>query len=460
MGIIFKQMSIRKKILLYFYLIAISIIGITFFFIYTLFAEYREEEFQQRQKQKITTTLKFLVEIQDIEDRLIEAMDRLTIDDLYDEKLLIFNSEKQLIYSSIDDTQIVFSGDILKSLSPENSWIETKEDLYDVVGVCVTSSEEVYYGISKAYDYFGYSKLEFLKYALIFTLIGAALILIIIAYLFSKTITSSITTITNALKNYDFGKEFVPIQVKASKDEIAILAQRFNVLMEKMKDAFAFQKHAIQHISHELKTPIAILISNFERIEKETDLETIKVFLQNQKKDTHSLSEIINALLEISKVEGGDGLSQNPLRIDELIFDLVNEMGALYPDFQFLIAYEEAIEDESKLTVLGNFQLLKLALMNLMMNCIYYSDDQKAKIIFIPQEDCLQIDFINIGPTMGEKEEKQMFQHFYRGQNSVGKRGFGLGLVFVNRIMALHQGSIAYRHQETNANIFTITLPL
>jgi hypothetical protein len=52
-------MGIRKKILLYFSLTTISLTGVALIFIYTLFAEYREEEFQQRQKEKIKSTLFF-----------------------------------------------------------------------------------------------------------------------------------------------------------------------------------------------------------------------------------------------------------------------------------------------------------------------------------------------------------------------------------------------------------------
>ncbi len=69
-------MSIRNKILLYFSVVAITLVSIAFFFIYELFAQNREEEFQQRQKVKIETTLKFLTEIRDIDSDLIEAMDR------------------------------------------------------------------------------------------------------------------------------------------------------------------------------------------------------------------------------------------------------------------------------------------------------------------------------------------------------------------------------------------------
>src|SRR5690606_31020531 len=100
-------MSIRRKILLYFSATIISLLGITLFFIYTLFYEFREEEFQQKQKQKITSTIKFLTEIKQADESIIQALDRISINEFYDEKLLIFDASKNLIYSSIDDLQIL-----------------------------------------------------------------------------------------------------------------------------------------------------------------------------------------------------------------------------------------------------------------------------------------------------------------------------------------------------------------
>jgi len=118
-------MGIRKKILLYFSLTSISLTGVALIFIYTLFAEYREEEFQQRQKEKIKSTLFFLSEIKKADNELTEAIDRLSINNLYNEKLLIFNHKKELIYSSIDDTPIQYSKSILDELSEKNEFLES-----------------------------------------------------------------------------------------------------------------------------------------------------------------------------------------------------------------------------------------------------------------------------------------------------------------------------------------------
>src|SRR5690606_544889 len=163
-------MSIRRKILLYFSTTIISLLGITLFFIYTLFYEYREEEFQQKQKQKITSTIKFLTEIKRADESIIQAMNRISINEFYDEKLLIFDYNKSLIYSSIDDLIVPDQDvkEILNVLTVANPWLDTKEDLYDVVGVYVKYNNNTYYGINKAFDEAGYSKLDFLRYVLVF----------------------------------------------------------------------------------------------------------------------------------------------------------------------------------------------------------------------------------------------------------------------------------------------------
>ncbi len=452
-------MEIRKKILLYFSLTTISITGIALFFIYTLFAEYREEEFQQRQKEKIKSTLHFLSEIKRIDNELTEAIDRLTINDLYNEKLLIFNDKKVLIYSSIDDTPIEYSKSILEELTPKNEWYEIKDELYDVVGLYFLNAGNTYYGISKAYDNFGYSKLNYLKYILLTTFLIITIAVVLIAYFLSNKITQPLISITQKINNYNFDKEYKPIEFEHSKNEIAILAQQFNKLIGKMTEVFSFQKHAIHHISHELKTPIAVLVSNFERIEKETDIETIQQLIKHQKEDTKNLSEIINSLLEIAKTENGNVDKQDSIRIDELIFDVADELKVVYPNFQFSIDYSQT-EDENNLILSANSRLLKAALTNLMLNCIQYSDDKKARITIGNKSEIIEITFENNGAVIPKNENQFLFQHFFRGENSKGKRGFGLGLVFVQKILALHNGDISYYTPNNNSNIFTISIPL
>ncbi|PKP47429.1 MAG: sensor histidine kinase, partial [Bacteroidetes bacterium HGW-Bacteroidetes-12] len=213
------------------------------------------------------------------------------------------------------------------------------------------------------------------------------------------------------------------------------------------------------NISHELKTPISILVSNFERIEKETSIEKIQELIKFQKEDTKSLSDIINSLLEITKAETGYSLIQDKIRIDELIFDVSDELKNVYPNFQFLIEYSQE-NDENNLIISANIPLIKAALMNLMLNCIHYSSDKKGRILISCERNNLILSFENNGAIISIDESQFLFQHFFRGKNSKGKRGFGLGLVFIHKIITLHSGSVSYNSSNDTSNIFTISLPL
>lgn len=453
-------MNIRKKIVLYFSSVTIVLLAIALVFIYTLFSRFREEEFQQRQVAKIRTTLKFLTEIRNIDQDLIEAMDRITIHDIYDEKLLIFDKSKKLVYSSIDDTPVTFSSDILTELSAERPLIEQKDGLYDVTGIYLEKDDKGYYGISKAYDISGYAKLDYLRYVLTFTLVGICLAVILIAYYLSAKITRSIVEVTRQIKDFTVGTTNDKVVSTGTSDEVSILAQRFNELMQRMNEAFAFQKHAVHHISHELKTPIAVLLSDIERMEHERDPAQLHRMIRIQKENTKSLGEIINSLLEIAKTESGNAVTTTRVRVDEMIFDLIASFRALNPEFQFAITYADSVVNDDHLSVRVNDRLFRSALTNLMQNCIYYSEDAKAGITIATTGDTLQLDFTNRGKVIAGNEQAFLFRHFFRGANSQGKRGFGLGLVFISKILSLHRGTVTYSATGEDVNTFSVVLPL
>lgn len=451
-------MGIRQKILIYFSSTIILLVGLSLLFVYVVSAENREEEFQQLQKEKIKTTFKFLTRIKAVDELIIEELDKQSINEFYDEKLLIFNRDKKLIYSSLDNTPITISKNVLSELSEQNQWIETKEDLYDVVGLYIENDGKPYYGISKAYDNFGYAKLNHLKLVLLFTFLGISLIIILVSFYLSRVITQPITSITGRINHYDFNSPYNPIELGQSKDEISMLAGQFNKLMQRMNNVFSFQKHAIHHISHELKTPVAVLVSNLERIEKETDPDTIKTLIRDQKEDTKSLGEIINSLLEISKTESGNELIKTRIRADEMIFDIMGELKLLYPGFNFSVDYGQ-LTDEHNVALPANPRLIKAMFTNIMVNSIQYNSENTTHIYLEHSPGFLNIRFENKGTVLTADEQPYLFQHFFRGKNSKIHKGFGLGLVFASKILLLHNGTITY-HAVDHNNIFSVKLPL
>lgn len=450
-------MKIRNKLLIYFSSIVISLTGISFFIIYLFFSSNREEQFQQRQKQKIKSTLEFLYEIKKTDLELIEALDKLTINDLFDEKLLLFNSDKELIYTSIDDTPISISTQIISSLNAQKKWIETKEGLYDVVGTYIENDGKIYYGISKAYDTFGYTKLDFLRNMLFSAFLAIIVAVFIVSFYVSKRISKPLTDLSNLLSTYRLGENQLPQSFITNTFEINLLFQKFNELVQRTHEAFSFQKQSIHHISHELKTPISVLISELERIKKMEKEAVLKEELENQIQKTKSLADIINVLLLFSKAEAGQTIDKENIRMDEIIFDCMDELNTIFPNFLFEINFiPEQIEPEN-LVLVANEMLIKQAIRNLLSNCITYSTHSKAEIeIDCSHKNELLIRIKNIGSPLSPSEESQLFKHFFRGENSRGKVGFGLGLVLTKQIVELNSGTITYLNPKADLNVFEI----
>lgn len=455
-------MKIKNQIRIYFSTTVITLTVLSSIIIYILFSEYREEEFQQRQKEKIQYTLGLIAEYKELSENLSAIMDKHTIHDFYDEKMLIYDRHKQLVYKSVDDLPIRNAHQILNSLSPAHQWIETKEDQYDVVGVYLESEHKHFYAISKAYDAFGYSKLNFLQNALIIISLFITAIVLLLSQYLSTRISKPITRLAEKINDFDINEQkFKKLELDTSSHELRYLTDKFNQLIARTKDIFSFQKHAAQHISHELKTPIAILVSELERALSQSDIAVKDKVIESQIVNAKSLADIITVLLEISKIESGRKLAVSTLRLDEVIFTSLEELTILHPNFRFEISFEPDNFKESQLKLNANELLIKQAVLNVMNNCIAHSSVPQAKIIFNcsdPNE--IKILFINTGKPIKEEDKKYLFQHFFKGSNNQGPTGFGLGLVLTQKIVHLHQGTISYSNPSENQNIFEIRFPI
>lgn len=455
-------MSIKNKIIINFSATVIALTAVSFAIIYILFSEYREEEFQQQQKEKITTTIKFLAEYVQMNEDLANIIDELTIHDFYDEKMMIFDSKKNLVFSSIDDLTIADYQAKINELSPSLRWIETKENRYDVVGLYYEHNDSSYYALSKAYDAFGYTKMYFLRNTLVALFIAITIVVLVVSLLLSNKISRPIVMLANKLNQYDLSDENAQeIVVEASSEELRQLTLRFNELIKRTNEAFTFQKHTIHHISHQLKTPIAVLVSELERIQQYNTLEEILPEIENQVIKTKSLGNVINVLLEISKIESGQKMLKKPTRIDEIIFDTISELNIIYPKFHFEINYYPDDMDEERLIVALNPTLIRQAFQNLLTNCISYSNNPKAQVkLDCSSSEELKIHIINSGIPLTEAEQQQVFNHIFRGINSQDKTGFGLGLVLVKKTMDYHQAAVAYSNPTYHQNVVELRFPL
>ena len=455
------KLKIWQQIVTYMSLLFAVMIGIAFVAIYLLSEDHRQELFYQRLKDRTISTLKILIEVKEIDTDMLKTFDRNTINTIYDEKILIFNENKELIYSSIDDQKIPYSDEIFKKLIGEDIIVETVEDKYEVVGVEFTYEGKSYYGIAKAYDKFGKQKITYLKNVLLITYFISLAIICFVSYLVARRITHPIERLTGELEKISPDNLNAQVEVTTAEDEIGFLTIRFNDLLKKLEAAFSFQKNFIQHISHELKTPLAIMLTNAERSLADSNPETWKESLEFQRSTTMELAHIINVLIDISKVDTGKELElDEQVRIDELVFECIEEIGYLNPSVNFTCNIDPGITADEQLIVAGKKRMLKLAMLNLLKNAINYSKKEKAQIDISNAGDYLVLHIENDGQLIDENDQNNLFINIFRGKNSQNKKGLGLGLFLTKRIVSIHHGDIYYMVGPNGTNVFTIRVPL
>lgn len=449
-------MKLKTKTSLLISLLFSILFGASSIVVFVLFSNFRKEEFENRLKKSAITSIKLLVNIKEIDNHLLKVIDHNTIHELQDEKTIIFDSHFKLIYSSIDDAKVEWDISDLKYLKKKKTFFRLEGD-YEMFGINYKKNNKDFYSLISAKDDHGKRKLSYLIYILIFTYIVFTLIFWIFSSYVVTKLFSPLTIFHHKIKNINENNLDTRIEVKKGVNEIDLIANEFNLMLTRIDKSYKFQKEFTANVSHELRTPLSRITVQIEnRISDPTTSEESKVFLLKLISDTNQLTELINSLLVLAKLNVQKDLTEEVHRIDEIIFDCIGKIMIIYPDFKINldIDYEENLD--TLLEIPGNKSLLEIAIINLLKNACSYSDNKEVKVYISNFNNNLKLQIINSGKVISEEERLNLYQPFMRGENSKEKNGLGLGLRIVHRIIMQHNAEIQYSNPSENLNIFTL----
>lgn len=449
-------MTLKNRISLLVSLLFTILFGLASTVIFVLYSNFRKEEFRDRLEIKALSNIKLLVNVKEVDDQLLKMIDQNSINKLYDEKTLVFDSNFKLIYSSIDDAKINWSVDDLKYLKKHKTFFKQQGD-YEVYGVFYDTKDKDFYALISATDDYGKRKLLFLRYTLIVSYIFFTCICWVLTSLMVKKAMNPLSIFHQKIKNINENNLDTRVKSKSNKNEIDLIANEFNFMMDRIEISYQKQKEFTAHASHELRTPLSRITAQIENTiaDQETSLKG-KTFLNTILSDVNHLSELIHSLLVLSKIDTKTTGNDEMHRMDEILFSAIENLNKTFPDFVILFEIEESDNLDTALEIKGNKNLLEIAVSNVLKNACVYSDNKQAKVKISTQEDHLVISVLNTGKTLSEKEQKNLFQPFMRGENSKGTSGFGLGLRIVNRILTLYNAKIMYSAPAENSNLFQL----
>ncbi|MBD0333152.1 MAG: HAMP domain-containing histidine kinase, partial [Chitinophagaceae bacterium] len=214
--------------------------------------------------------------------------------------------------------------------------------------------------------------------------------------------------------------------------------------------------------SHELSTPLTSISGQLEvSLQRNRSAEEYREVMQSVYQDARHLSKLTQTLLQFATVSGTiGGIDLKLVRIDEVLMQLPGEVLKMNKGYSVHLEFIQIPAQEEKLLVFGNADLLFTAIKNIVSNACKYSPNRLAKVKLSINQTEITISIEDEGKGISENELKNIFQPFYRADDSRGTIGFGVGLPLVNRIIKLHKGQIKVVSSVGKGTTFFVHLPI
>jgi len=300
------------------------------------------------------------------------------------------------------------------------------------------------------------------KLVLGISLIGATVTAFILGYFFSKILLRPVRKIADEVNSISAQSLTHRIKSGNNEDEWNYLTKTLNDLLNRLQESFEIQRRFISSASHELSNPLTSISSQLEvALQRNRQAEDYRQVMQSVYQDVRHLSKLTQTLLEFASVSGNaGGIELNLIRIDEVLMRLPGEMTKAHKAYSVKFEFDKLPETESSLLVFGNAELLFTAIKNIVSNACKYSQDHLAKVKLSIDQANIIIEVKDDGKGIPENELQNIFQPFYRTEDSRPIIGFGLGLPLVNRIVKLHKGHIKVKSVVGKGTTFLIQLPM
>ncbi len=218
----------------------------------------------------------------------------------------------------------------------------------------------------------------------------------------------------------------------------------------------------LANMSHEIRTPMSAILGYADilarHLKDPDDLNCVSIIRSNGK----FLLEIINDILDISKIEAGKiELSKKVFRLDTLVADvgLLMQVRAVEKLIDFTVEIDGRIPQDIK----SDSKRLKQILVNLIGNAIKFTESGSVRLVVRSlKKDAshVQFDVIDTGIGMTAEQQTRLFQPFSQGDASVARRfgGTGLGLAISERLAEMLGGEISVESEPGKGSTFSLTI--
>ena len=213
------------------------------------------------------------------------------------------------------------------------------------------------------------------------------------------------------------------------------------------------EKTQLLSLSHDIKTPLAAIKLYSKAMSRGlyTDKERLAEAAEGIERNADEIESYLGQLIKTSE----EDMMSFEINIGEVYMsEAIGAIQSRYAERLRLVGTELNIEKYSDCLLAVDGERLLEVLQNIFENALKYGDGRRISISFSDEEDCRLISITNTGCTLPEGELENIFNSFWRGSNSKGKQGSGLGLYICRRLMREMKGDI---FAELNGGEITVT---
>jgi PAS domain S-box-containing protein len=235
---------------------------------------------------------------------------------------------------------------------------------------------------------------------------------------------------------------------------------QLKIALSREKELNELKTRFLSLVSHEFKTPLSgiltssVLLSKYKSTQEQQKRDRhIKIIADK----VHYLNTILNDFLSLDKLETGNvRYNFNQFKLSKVVDEVIYNANMLLKEGQN-IHYPDNIDD---LSLYQDEKIIALILTNLVNNAIKYSSEHTMVSITVNQnENFTTMQVIDEGIGIPLKDQKSIFDRYFRAENVVNIQGTGIGLNIVKHHLENLGGTIYFESKENVGTTFTITIP-